>query len=348
MRDRYCSPPPAGSAGGLCARRLAGLPDALLAALGTRAAARSGQGTEWDYEGPGIPETTPEERQRSATAAADSARSRHAARPAGCSSVNSRHPDRSSPTRTCAASCAPTATRASSPRAPTAPRPAAASARRTRNLQLPQVGPTAFFGFGDGFKKRYGGLRGRQAQGLLQEAAAGPGRGPGPAAARDLPDERRPPAREDGETCPAPAPGIMIYTGAENPILVASFKIGDCTEGPGGFTAISSDGAWRLEVGISNFSGFGDYEIPYGGPDPPRGHRRARLGTFTNETWAPPGLPFAGRDPSERRQARHGPRVHRVPHRRRVGGDQGRGRDDLRVPGRLSRALRGAARAAGP
>ena len=49
---------------------------------------------------------------------------------------------------------------------------------------------------------------------------------------------------------------------------VANFTIGSCTQGAGGFTAIAVDGAWRLEVGISNFTGFGDYEVPYGGPDP--------------------------------------------------------------------------------
>jgi hypothetical protein len=74
---------------------------------------------------------------------------------------------------------------------------------------------------------------------------------------------------------------------------VASFRIGSCTEGAGGFTAISTDGAWRLEVGISNFSGFHDYEIPYGGPDP-LVVIEGPLGTFSNATWAPPGLPFAG------------------------------------------------------
>ena len=50
---------------------------------------------------------------------------------------------------------------------------------------------------------------------------------------------------------------------------------------------------WHLEVGISNFTGNGDYEIPYGGPDP-EVVIDGPPGTFSNETWMPGGLPFAG------------------------------------------------------
>jgi len=86
----------------------------------------------------------------------------------------------------------------------------------------------------------------------------------------------------------------MILNDPESTTPVASFKIGDCTVGPGGFTAISTDGAWRLEVGISGFSGFHDYDIPYGGPDP-EVVVDGPGGPYANTTWAPPGLPFAGR-----------------------------------------------------
>ena len=74
---------------------------------------------------------------------------------------------------------------------------------------------------------------------------------------------------------------------------MANFTIGSCTQGAGGFTAIAVDGAWRLEVGISNFTGFGDYEVPYGGPDP-EVVIEGPPGTFSNETWQPGGLPFSG------------------------------------------------------
>ena len=79
----------------------------------------------------------------------------------------------------------------------------------------------------------------------------------------------------------------------EDATKVANFTIGACTQGAGGFTAIAEDGPWHLEVGISNFNGFGDYDVPYGGPDP-LVVVEGPPGTFSNATWAPPGLPNAG------------------------------------------------------
>ncbi len=167
-------------------------------------------------------------------------------------------------------------------------------------------------------------LPGPLAEGLLRAPNAPPA-GPGDSGGScPTTPTARPAARRE---CPAPSPGIAIYN--EDDVRVANFTIGSCTQGSGGFTAIAEDGAWHLEVGISNFTGNGDYEIPYGGPDP-EVVIDGPPGTFSNETWMPGGLPFAGAIHFER-SAPHGPRVHRVPDRRRIGGDQGCRRDDLRL-----------------
>ncbi len=151
------------------------------------------------------------------------------------------------------------------------------------NLQLPKVGFKAFVGFNDPFKARTVTFEGRSLKEYCKKPSPGPG--PGSCTAR---------RGGDGDSCPVPAPGIEIYNDPKFTAPVARFRIGDCTVGPGGFTAIATDGAWRLEVGIQNFSGFGrGYEILYGGSDP-QVIIDGPGGPYSNTTWVPPGQSSAG------------------------------------------------------
>jgi hypothetical protein len=163
------------------------------------------------------------------------------------------------------------------------------------NLQLPQLDAPAYLGFGDAHQPRAVTVQGRSLKDYCKKPQPGPASCPTGGTT----------ARRAGESCPAPDPtGIQVFMGAENPVVVASFKIGDCTVGPGGFTAIATDGGWRLEVGITGFAGFGrDYDVPYGGPDP-QVVFDGPGGTYSNTTWQPGGLPNAGAlafDPEGRR-----------------------------------------------
>jgi hypothetical protein len=155
------------------------------------------------------------------------------------------------------------------------------------NLQLPQLDGPAYLGFGDAHKARTVTVAGRS----LKDYCKKPN--PGPASSSCATGVTT--ARGTGDSCPAPDPfGIQVFMGAENPVVVATFTIGDCTAGPGGFTAISTSGAWRLEVGMTNFAGFGrQYDIPYGGGDP-EVILDGPGGTYSNATWEPGGLPNAG------------------------------------------------------
>ncbi len=160
-------------------------------------------------------------------------------------------------------------------------------------LQLPKVGSALAFGFNDGFKARTVTFEGRKLKDYCKHPSPGPGAdgpsGPGGGGSCPTTPTARPALRRE---CPAPAPGIGVFMG-EDAVQVANFTIGSCTVGPGGFTAIAVDGAWRLEVGISNFTGFGTYTVPYGGPDP-QVVIEGPAGTFSNETWQPGGLTFSG------------------------------------------------------
>ena len=83
-------------------------------------------------------------------------------------------------------------------------KPGGCKCQTQTNLQLPQVGAASFIGFSDPFKKRVVKLEGVQAQGLLQEAQAGPGRGSRPG---DLHDHRPRRARSPARTAsPARCP----------------------------------------------------------------------------------------------------------------------------------------------
>ena len=166
-------------------------------------------------------------------------------------------------------------------------KPGGCKCRTHTNLQLPAIGKTTYLGYGDSKKARVVSFQGRSLKDYCEHPTppAGPGDSGGSCPTTPT---ARPAARRE---CPAPSPGIAIYN--EDDVRVANFTIGSCTQGSGGFTALAEDGAWHLEVGISNFTGNGDYEIPYGGPDP-EVVIDGPPGTFSNETWMPGGLPFAG------------------------------------------------------
>jgi hypothetical protein len=168
-------------------------------------------------------------------------------------------------------------------------KPSGCKCRTHTQLQLPKVGSTLYFGFNDPAKARTVTFQGKK----LKDYCDHPSPGPGPSGddgggSCPTTPTARPAARRE---CPAPSPGIGIYN--EDDVRVANFTIGSCTQGAGGFTAIAEDGAWHLEVGISSFSGFGDYDISYGGTDPEL-VIDGPPGTFSNNTWQPGGLPFAG------------------------------------------------------
>jgi hypothetical protein len=159
-------------------------------------------------------------------------------------------------------------------------------------LQLPKIGAgVAAAGFGDQKKVRSVVFEGES----LKDYCAKPGPGPAPDPGGGC-KPKLGTSRQDGASCPVPSSGIQVLggTSSDNEQTVANFTIGDCTSGSGGFTAISSDGAWRLEVGIDAFSGFDQmYQIPYGGPDP-EVVIDGPQGPYSNTTWSPGGLPYAG------------------------------------------------------
>jgi hypothetical protein len=158
-------------------------------------------------------------------------------------------------------------------------------------LQLPKIGAgLAAAGFGDQKKVRSVVFEGKS----LKDYCAKPGPGPAPDGGGCKPKTGA--WHRDGASCPVPSSGIQVLggTSSDNEHTVATFKIGDCTAGKGGFTAISSDGDWRLEAGIDNFAGFDQmYQIPYGGPDP-EVIIDGPQGPYSNTTWTPGGLPYAG------------------------------------------------------
>jgi hypothetical protein len=128
-------------------------------------------------------------------------------------------------------------------------------------LQLPKIGSgPGGLGFGDQKKLRVVVVEGES----LKDYCAKPGPGPAP----DPGGGCKP--KQDGASCPVPAAGIEIRQLAEDGSdpVVATLKEGSCTAGQG-FTAIATDGTYRLEIGIQEFAGFDqDYSIAYGDPDP--------------------------------------------------------------------------------
>ncbi len=279
MRDTLFAA--SGGAAPAFARAIAGLPDVFHDRWGPGLVRDPGLGPEWEYEGPGIPESKPEQLSISGgtTEVMEAAARASAAAALKISAeVLIIKADKSirgklnteGATRKLAkgAYCA---------------KPGGCKCKTQTNLQLPKVGTTAFVGFNDPFTARKVTIQGRTLKDYCKKPSPGPGTGPSCTAKR----------RGDGASCPVPSAGIAIYDDPESTTPLASFKIGDCTVGSGGFTAISTDGPWRLEVGITNFTGFGSYEIPYGGPDP-EVVIDGPGGTRGNLQWQPGGLPFSG------------------------------------------------------
>jgi hypothetical protein len=270
------------------ARATAGLPQIFWTRWGPGLVRNAGLGSEWDYDGPGIPTADPEKLK---IANGKSFRLDTEARASEGLVLQVQADVLTIDTSKSTAGELNTegATRRLAKGAYCA-KPGGCKCQTSTNLQLPKVGTTAYVGWGDPFKSRSVTFRGMKLKDYCNRPKPGPGEGP--TSCTTTPNARVH-ARDDGESCPAPSAGIMIFNDPESATPVASFTIGDCTEGAGGFTAISSDGAWRLEVGISGFSGFHDYSIPYGGPDP-EVVIDGPGGPYANTTWAPPGLPFAG------------------------------------------------------
>ncbi len=158
-------------------------------------------------------------------------------------------------------------------------------------LQLPKIGAgLAAAGFGDQKKTRAVVFEGES----LKDYCAKPGPGPAPDPSGGC-KPKAGVARQDGASCPVPSSGIQVLGGtdSDNEHTVANFTIGDCTSGSS-FTAISSDGDWRLEVGIDPFAGFDQmYDIPYGGPNP-EVVIDGPGGPYSNTTWEPGGLANSG------------------------------------------------------
>ncbi len=180
-------------------------------------------------------------------------------------------------------------------------KPGGCKCKTQTNLQLPKLDPTTFVGFNAPEKPRTVVFDGLSVKDYCNKPSPGPGpiscdTGGGGTTARPL-------RRGGGDSCPEPDEfGIQVFQGAEDPVVVATFKIGECTKGQG-FTAIATDGAWRLEVGINAFSGFHDYDVPYGGSDP-QVIIDGPSASYSNSYWAPGGLPNAGQitfDPEGRR-----------------------------------------------
>jgi hypothetical protein len=161
------------------------------------------------------------------------------------------------------------------------------------NLQLPRIAATAYTGFNTLHGAGTVTFQGRSLKDYCRKPSPKPAEGgescptgPGPTTAQT----------DDTPSCPAPAEGIPVFGNPcdeqGNCTLLATFRTADCTVG-NGFTAISTDGAWRLEVGIQAFSGFDSrYDVLYGG-----GNVNVVIdgpgGPYSNTTFAPDD-PLAG------------------------------------------------------
>ena len=286
IRDTYFAS--SGGSQAAFARATAGLPEIFWTRWGPGLVRNAGLGPEWNYDGPGIPSPKPEKLK---LANGRTFRLDTQARGSDGVVLNVTADVLTLDTSKSTKGVMNTegATRKLAKGAYCA-KPGGCKCQTQTNLQLPKVGSTAAVGWGDPFKSRSVTFRGMKLKDYCNRPKPGPGV---PGSCTTTPTARAH-AREDGESCPVPGPGIMIFDKSET--QVASFRIGDCTAGPGGFTAISSDGAWRLEVGFQGFAGFDqEYEIPYptGGSDP-EVVIDGPGGPYGNLLWEPGGLPFAG------------------------------------------------------
>jgi hypothetical protein len=134
--------------------------------------------------------------------------------------------------------------------------------RTQANLALPQLAATTYFGYSDKAKARTVTFTGRSLRDYCKRPSPGPAGGAG---ASDGPASCDAPGGAQARApCPE-SPGINVFYYGPQP--AATFKTADCTAGDT-FVAIANDGAFRLEIGITAFSGFGQYDIPFLGADP--------------------------------------------------------------------------------
>ena len=165
--------------------------------------------------------------------------------------------------------------------------------RTHTNLQIPQVDKKIYVGFNDPKKGRTVTFEARKLKDYCKHPTPGPGTGPRGDGGGGGSCPTTPGGSTAKRDCPSPAPGIQVFDDPESGVPIATFTIGSCTQGAGGFTAIAESGPYTLEVGISNFTGFGNYTVPYGGPDPVV-VLEGPFGTMSNETWQPGGRQFSG------------------------------------------------------
>jgi hypothetical protein len=161
------------------------------------------------------------------------------------------------------------------------------------NLQLPQIDGTVYTGFNALHRAGTVSFQGRSLKDYCKKPSPKPAEG-----SESCPTGTGPTIAQvdDTPSCPAPADGIPVFGNPcdeqGNCTLLATFRTADCTVG-NGFTAISTDRAWRLEVGIQAFSGFDSrYDVLYGG-----GNVNVVIdgpgGPYSNTTFAPDD-PLAG------------------------------------------------------
>jgi hypothetical protein len=269
----------------------AGLPDIFYKRWGPGLVRDKSLGEEWDYEGPGIESSTP--------ATINLAAGRPVSRTiaprgsyGGKIKINAeiftiKAPKGTKGLLSAQGSSRPLKTGAYCTKA------GGCKCRTNTNLQLPKIGSTVYFGFNDPSKTRTVTFAARKLKDYCKHPTPGPGGGGegggGEGGSCPVTPTARPTANRD---CPTPSPGITVLAG-EAGTQVANFTIGSCTR-DAGFTALAESNGWNLEVGISAFGGFGDYQINYNGADPQVVVEDPSGAILSNTSWAPPNFPFAG------------------------------------------------------
>ena len=271
---------------------VAGVPDVFYKRWGPGLIRDEGLGQEWDYEGPGIDDSEPPSYSLGNGNSVSRTINAHAS-DGGKININAEIFTIKAPKGTkgllqAQGSSRPLKTGAYCTKA------GGCKCRTNTNLQLPKVGSTVYFGFNDPAKARTVTFSARKLKDYCKHPTPGPGAGGGGEGGGGGSCPTTPTARPTANReCPAPSPGITVLAG-EAGTQVANFTIGSCTQGAGGFTALAESNGWNLEVGISAFGGFGDYQINYNGADPQVVVEDPSGAILSNTSWAPPNFPFAG------------------------------------------------------
>jgi hypothetical protein len=270
----------------------AGLPDVFYKRWGPGLVRDKSLGEEWDYEGPGIESSTPATINLAASRPVSrtiAARGSYGAKiKINAEIFTIKAPKGTKGLLSAEGSSRPLKTGAYCTKS------GGCKCRTNTNLQLPKIGSTAYVGFNDPSKTRTVTFSARKLKDYCKHPTPGPGAGGGEGGGEGscpTTPTARPTAHH--RDCPQPSPGITVLQG-EAGTQVANFTIGSCTQGAGGFTALAESNGWNLEVGISSFGGFGDYQIIYGGADPTVVVEDPNGAILSNTSWVPPGFDFAG------------------------------------------------------